>query len=160
MLNCSVDFCTMSRKLYLCKMHIPFVWVLEIPKSSINLNLWAWGGSRAAEGFPQLGKLSDCEETSLPLSSGHFSLYCKAGVAMCWPWNEQSGSEHSLLPVMADLSAGWEQLKWQFHQNTDLNAQGRETSGKYKPCCSHVCTSRFVLISLCPLASSLPEDLD
>lgn len=31
--------------------------MLEIPKSSINLNFWAWGGSRAAEGFPQLGNL-------------------------------------------------------------------------------------------------------
>lgn len=47
----------MPRKLSLCKGHVSFVWVLETPKSSINLNLWAWGGSRAA-GFPQSGKLS------------------------------------------------------------------------------------------------------
>lgn len=144
----------MSRKMYLCK----------VPKSSITLKpaLWACG-SRAAEGFPQLGKLSDCEEASLYLFSGHFRHYSlvKLKLQCAGHGMNSQGQSSSLLPVICDLSAGCEQAEMTISpKNIDLNAQGRETPGKYKSCCSHVCTRRFVLISLCPLASSLPEDLD
>lgn len=123
-----------------CICAISSVWVLEIPKSSITLKsaLWALGESRAAEGFPQLGKLSDCEEIPY-LFSGHvrhFSLV-KLKLQCAGHGMNSEGQSSSLLPVMADLSAGWEQLKWLFHQ-------------KYRPQCSGKGNPRWVQTLLFP----------
>lgn len=155
----------MCRKVYLCKVHISFHQALEVHKFRLTLKptIWAQDGSRPAKGFVRLGRLSDYVQQETPL---YFFLntfqtlqFSKTKIALFWPWNIQ-GQSSSLLPVTADLPSGCEQAEMSISTKTiDLNAQERETPGKYKLLLLYqqIC---FYFPMPFSKASSLPEDLD
>lgn len=104
------------------------------------------------------------QETSLYFFLNTFQTlqFSKTKIALFWPWNIQ-GESSSLLPVTSDLPSGCEQAEMSIStKNIDLNAQERETPGKYKLLLLLRLYQQICFYFTMPFskASSLPEDLD
>lgn len=148
--------------MYLCKLHVSSLWALEVHKFSLTLKptIWAQDGSRPAEGFFQLGIPSDHvqQETLWYYFSIHFRRYSLLKLKLhC--------SGHGVFrvrTVTSDLPSGCEQAEMAIStKNIDLNAQERETPGKYKLLLL-LCLYQQICYFTMPFgkARSLPEDLD
>lgn len=155
----------MCRKMYLCKVHFSLLGTLEVHKFKLlKPTIWARDGSRSAKGFVKLGRLPDYvqQETSLYFFLNTFQTLqsSKTKIALFWPWNIQ-GQSSSLLPVTSDLPLGCEQAEMSIStKNIDLNAQERETPGKYKLLLLLCLYQQICFYFTVPFseASSLPED--
>ena len=153
--------------MYLCKVDVSFLWALEVHKFNLTLRpaIWARDGRRSPKGFVQLGRLSDYvqQETSYFFLSTFQTLqFSETKIALFWLWNIQ-GQSSSLLPVTSHLPSGCEQAEMSIStKNIDLNAQERETPGKYKLRLLLCLYQQICFYFTMPFskASSLPEDLD
>lgn len=142
--------------------------MLEVHKFSLTLKptVRARDGSRPAKGLVKLGRLPDYvqQETSLYFFLNAFQTlqFSKTKIALFWPWNIQ-GQSSSLLPVTSDLPLGCDQAEMSIStKNIDLNAQERETPGKYKLLLLLCLYQQICFYFTVPFseARSLPEDLD